>query len=114
MPVIDNRLLSPDTDMDTTENFNRVLSSLDAIAEVVANLEDSQLFKVVFDSDGGSDVATQFVIEGDKAVEPEDPTKEGYTFEGWYKGTSEYDFDTAVVSHTTLKASWVEENNGGE
>lgn len=106
MPVIDNRLISPDTDMDTTENFNRILTIVDALSGVVADIEDSQLFKVEFDSDGGSSVATQYVIEGEKAVEPDDPTKEDYTFTGWYLGTSEYDFDTEVTSHLSLKASW--------
>lgn len=106
MPVIDSRLISADTDMDNTENFNRVLSIIDTLAGVVADIEDSQLFKVVFDSDGGSDVATQYVIEGEKAVEPTDPTKEDYTFVGWFIGETEYDFDTEVTNHITLKASW--------
>lgn len=106
MAVIDGRLLDCDTDQDVTENFNRILAITDALAGVVADIEDSQLFKVEFDSDGGSDVATQYVIEGNKATEPEDPTKEDYTFAGWYSGTDEYDFDTEVTSHLTLKAIW--------
>lgn len=115
MLVIDSRLKKSDTDMDNTENFNRVLSIIDTLAGVVADIEDSQLFKVVFDSDGGSDVATQYVIEGEKAVEPVDPEKEDYTFKGWFIGETEYDFDTEVTGHITLKASWeAEQNNGGE
>lgn len=106
MPVIDSRLINPDTDVDTTENFNRVLAIIDTLSGVVADIEDSQLFKVTFDSDGGSSVATQYVIEGEKAIEPDDPTKEDYTFIGWHLGTSEYDFDTEVTSHLSLKAVW--------
>ncbi|MBR4672089.1 MAG: InlB B-repeat-containing protein [Bacilli bacterium] len=106
MAIIDSRLKDCDTDQDVTENFNRVLSLLDTINEVVADLEDSQLFKVVFDSDGGSSVATQYVIEGEKATEPADPTKEDYTFDGWYNGEVEYDFTKPVKEHLSLKATW--------
>lgn len=107
MAIIDNRLIDCDTDQDVTENFNRVIGLLDTLNEVVANIEDSQLFKVEFDSDGGSDVATQYVIEGDKAIEPDDPTKEDYTFDGWYNGEDEYDFTEPVKGHLNLKATWV-------
>lgn len=106
MAVIDSRLKDCDTDQDVTENFNRVLGLLDTLNEVVANIEDSQLFKVAFDSDGGSEVATQYVIEGEKAIEPVDPTKEDYTFDGWYNGEVEYDFTKPVKEHLSLKAVW--------
>lgn len=106
MLVIDNRLINPDTNMDATENFNRMMAILDTLSEVVADIEDSQLFKVAFDSDGGSSVDTQYVIEGDKAVEPDNPTKTAYTFSKWMKGNTEYNFNTAVKSHINLKATW--------
>ena len=92
MITIDSRVKPVDTNIDTMENFNRVYSLIDTIASSVADLEDSQLFKVTFDSDGGSSVANQYVIEGDKVIEPADPTKEGYTFLKWMNGEEEYDF----------------------
>ena len=106
MAIIDNRLLNCDTDQDVTANFNRVLSLLDTLSEVVADLEDSQLFKVEFDSDGGSAVATQYVIEGEKATQPTTPTKDGYTFSKWMNGEVEYDFTKPVKTHLSLKAPW--------
>lgn len=39
-------------------------------------------FDVTFDVDGGSPVDTVAVREGQKLDEPEDPTKEGYAFDG--------------------------------
>ncbi len=107
MVVIDSRLKTCDTDQDVAENFNRMLGLLDTLNEVVANIGDSQLFKVEFDSDGGSDVSTQYVIEGEKATEPANPTKEDYTFDGWYNGEVEYDFTKPVKEHLNLKATWV-------
>ena len=39
---------------------------------------------VTFDSDGGSAVAPQQVLQGQKVQRPADPNKEGHTFIGWY------------------------------
>lgn len=105
--TIDSRLKHVDTDVDVMENFNRVLALFDTVASTVADLEDSQLFKVTFDSYGGSDVATQYIIEGDKVTEPSDPTKEDYTFVAWVdENEEEFDFDTEVTGHLTLTATW--------
>src|SRR5699024_10624350 len=43
-----------------------------------------ETYRVKFDSNGGTSVATQRVDEGDRATEPRDPTRSGYTFLGWY------------------------------
>ena len=106
MATIDSRIKPVDTDVDVMENLNRVYALIDTVAESVADLEDSQLFKVTFDSDGGSSVANQYVIEGDKVVQPNDPTKEDYTFVKWMNGEEEYDFDEEVKDHLNLKATW--------
>ena len=67
-------------------------------------------YSVAFDVDGGSYVAPQNIVSGQKATEPDDPTKEGYTFDDWYTEdtlTNVYDFDTAVTSNMILYAKWV-------
>ena len=46
--------------------------------------EIDKKFNITFDSNGGSNVIGQEVIKGEKITEPTTPTKEGYTFEGWY------------------------------
>ena len=66
-------------------------------------------YTVTFESNGGSEVEAQVVAEGDLAAEPENPTREGYSFVGWY--TEEemiYDFETPVTSDITLYAGWDE------
>ena len=62
-------------------------------------------FTVTFDSDGGSAVAQQKVLNA-PAVKPADPEKSGYDFVGWYLGNTQYAFDTNVASNITLKAHW--------
>jgi len=43
---------------------------------------------------------------------PADPSRKGYKFEGWYADescTSEFDFDTAISTDTTIYAKWTKE-----
>ena len=47
------------------------------------------------------------VKDGEKAVKPADPVKEGYTFKGWYVGDAEYAFD-AVTADVTVTAKFEE------
>lgn len=109
MANYDPRLIKEGVEPADYENDCRILMLLDELAGVVAELEESMLYKVEFDSDGGSSVPTQYIKDGDKVVEPEDPTKEGYTFVEWVVGETAYDFDTPVESHLMLKATWEEE-----
>jgi uncharacterized repeat protein (TIGR02543 family) len=65
---------------------------------------------VTFDSQGGSTVSSQTVEHGGLATEPADPTREGYTFGGWYKEagcTDDWVFATdTVTSDVTLYVQW--------
>lgn len=50
------------------------------------------------------------VKEGNTVVKPENPIKEGYVFDGWYKDvncTTAYDFNTPVNEDITLYAKWL-------
>lgn len=66
--------------------------------------------KVTFETNGGSKVPSQTLSRGDKVKKPADPTRTGYTFEGWYKDkdcTKEWDFDSdKVKKDTTIYAKW--------
>ena len=74
---------------------------------------------VSFNSNGGSACDTKFVATADgKLVKPADPTREGYTFGGWYTDeacTQAYDFSTPVAADLTLYAKWTKNatNPGG-
>lgn len=74
---------------------------------------------VVFNSNGGSACNTKFVATADgKLVKPADPTRDGYTFGGWYTDETcaqAYDFSTPVTADLTLYAKWTKNavNPGG-
>lgn len=74
---------------------------------------------VAFNSNGGSVCDTKFVATADgKLVKPADPTRDGYTFGGWFTDeacTQAYDFSTPVTADLTLYAKWTKNavNPGG-
>ena len=79
----------------------------------------SQAHRVKFDAQGGSSVNGQTPASGSTVAKPADPTREGYTFAGWYTDeacTKAYDFSVAVTADMTLYAKWIKkaaDNNGG-
>ena len=81
----------------------------------------SQAHRVKFDAQGGSSVNGQTPASGSTVAKPADPTREGYTFAGWYTDeacTKAYDFSVAVTADMTLYAKWIKnavapDGNGG-
>ena len=63
-------------------------------------------YTVSFNSNGGSEVASQSVFEGTSASEPSAPTKAGYDFVKWQLSSADYDFSEAVTGNITLDAVW--------
>ena len=54
----------------------------------------------------GGTYATQIVQTGEKAIEPDVPSRQGYQFTDWYLDDTKYDFNTAVTGDMTLTAKW--------
>lgn len=78
----------------------------------------SQAHRVKFDARGGSATGDQTPASGSTVTKPADPTREGYTFDGWYTDeacTKAYDFSAAVTADMTLYAKWTKNavNPGG-
>ena len=74
-----------------------------------------ETYTVTFNTNGGSTVESVAVEDGKTVAKPADPTKDGYTFDGWYVDealTTAYDFNTAVTDNITLYAKWTEASSG--
>ena len=67
-------------------------------------------YTVEFDPNGGSDVASQHKMYGELLDTPEPPSREGYTFTGWYKDPAcdmPWDMQTETVgTDMELYAGW--------
>jgi len=80
------------------------------IAEMRAALDDlveigATVYTVTFISQSET-LSTIQVVSGRKVARPDDPTMEGYTFEGWMLDGDEFDFGTAIAQDVTLVAEW--------
>lgn len=82
------------------------------------------MYQVKFMDDIGHVLYQVEVAQGNRVIRPQDPVREGYTFDGWYldaEGTQVYDFATPVTGDLTLFAKWTKVetnptpggNNGG-
>lgn len=66
-------------------------------------------YNVIFESDEGTVIPIQTVVKGNKVTKPEDPTKRGFEFTGWYTAANlllEYDFDSPITGNTIIYAGW--------
>lgn len=66
-------------------------------------------YKVVFDLGGaGGSIASQNIEYGKVVTEPQEPSRPGYLFDGWYDGDSRWAFTSPVSGNMTLVAHWSE------
>ena len=73
-----------------------------------ANWDHKTTYTVTFDTMGGSEVETKEVTKNNLVFKPSDPTRNGYTFGGWYlaDGTA-FNFNSTIVTENlTLYALW--------
>lgn len=76
---------------------------------LVACGDETINFTVTFDTQGGSEIAPIVITEGGAINLPEDPTKDGYTFDGWYldeEFLNEVLETQTITDNITLYAKW--------
>lgn len=94
----------------TTDVANKVVKYESGVYSLVTG------YTVTFDVNGGSAVDAQKVVSGAQATQPDDPTRSGYTFQGWYSDsglTTAFDFIAAINADTTIYAKWSRNSSGG-
>ena len=95
----------------TITNNKFTIGTEDVVVKAIFEEVPATTYTVTFETNGGSAVVSQKVADGNKATKPADPTKDGYTFEGWYKDaalTVAFDFETAITADITLYAKWTQ------
>ncbi len=86
-----------------------VVCILVILAVVALEMRDPG-FTITFDSKGGTDVPAQTQMYGELLEVPEPPTREGYTFTGWYTDAACLILwnveERTIESEMTLYAGW--------
>ena len=73
--------------------------------------EAKKEYTITFDSNGGSKVENQIILENEKVIKPQDPNRKNYTFVEWLYNDKSYDFSIEVTKNMTLKAKWRKNKN---
>ncbi len=66
-------------------------------------------FEVVFETNGGSEIAPVTVFTGEAVDAPEDPERKGFVFAGWFADEAlktPYDFSNKIEADTVIYAAW--------
>ena len=113
-------LETPENPVDDTHDFvywysNDENVEFDFDQEITTNItltakwDEKAIFSIIFNSNGGSEVEQQLVMDGYKVKSPDDPDLFGYSFIRWYEvdDSVEYDFNTPVISEVVLNAFWL-------
>lgn len=98
------------TTAEYTANQAITLNGSDTLYAVWNNDTITTKHTVTFETNGGSAIASVEVEDGNAVSKPNEPTREGYKFLGWFLDdetfANTYDFTTLVTTDVTLYANW--------
>ena len=97
----------------SVKTLDKIIVACIAVILIVVALDlRNPGFTITFDSKGGTDVAPQNQMYGELLEAPEEPTREGYKFTGWYldAGCDDmWELDEDIIEmDLTLYAGWEE------
>ena len=93
--IVKNKKTKSETTIDEKQEIAEMEKTIKEDAHVVS-----------FDTDGGTLIPSQTVLENEKLEAIETPTKEGYIFDKWLLDGEEFNLETEITKDLTLKASW--------
>jgi len=99
-----------DQDLSDPFSIDNLLDQSEITVYAKWGQDEAISFTITFDTKGGNDIAPMTVEQGATLVKPDDPIKEGYTFDGWLIDNDvakPYDFTLLPDTNITLSAKWV-------
>lgn len=99
------------TDEECTVSATTLLTdTLSSNITLYAGWTSEETYTITFNSNGAGDVTAITKRAGESITAPEAPTKEGYSFDGWYIDNeifeNEYSFSTMPAESFTVYANW--------
>ena len=112
IPLTDERLTysAPNTDTEGTKTVRVRMGSSQVTFQITVV---AKTYDVTFDlnyENAPEPTVVEGIKEGETVDEPEEPTRSGYDFQGWFtdaNGVTEFDFDTGITADLTLSAKWI-------
>jgi len=107
--------VSANTGVRLEEELNTVyLKSADGVETL--NAQEKGYALIFYTLSGTPITAQENIASGNTALQPEDPERPGYLFQGWYstpncENGTEWSFDTPIFSDTRIYAKWVTDSD---
>lgn len=100
----------------SVKTLDRIIVACIAVIVILVALDlRNPGFTITFDSKGGTDVAPQNQMYGELLELPEEPTREGYVFTGWYLDSAcderWQETEDVIECDLTLYAGWKSESS---
>ena len=108
----DTKIYFNDVDVTSSGHTSKSITSWGGYVYIdlgLATGENPTTHTVTFDTDGGTSISNRTIVDGCTTNKPNNPTKTGYIFGGWYTDntyTTEFNFSSAITSDTTIYAKW--------
>lgn len=88
------------------------ICELEVYGKAIKSTATQKKYTVAFDTKGGNSISSQKVSAGENFTMPQNPTRAGYVFKGWYSDvncTVAYTAASPVSADLTLFAKWEED-----
>ncbi|MFP4177641.1 MAG: InlB B-repeat-containing protein, partial [Acholeplasmataceae bacterium] len=118
MVIIDMPIEAPElpTEDGYTYAWDQDVPEVASTDLTIQAVKTANTYTITFDSQGGSAVDPRNFDFGEATSAPDDPTRDGYEFDGWFEdseATIPYSFTTMPAEDLTLYAGWTEEETSG-
>lgn len=101
------KIINKTDNYNNTENYtNKTTQNITITRKVVKSTTTSNKVVIIFNTNGGTNIDSQYIIKGTTPLKPINPTKSGYIFIGWSYNNNNYNFDTPVNENMILLAKW--------
>lgn len=90
-------------------DFDKEINKSIKISAKFKEIEGIEYIEIIFDTNGGSKIDNIKIKKGEKLNSPNNPTKKGFLFDGWYLNEKKFDFDEKIDESITLIAKWKKE-----
>lgn len=96
-------------DYDIVVDFKESVDAQEILNKELLSNPEIKTYMVKFETDGGNRITGKVVEENTPVEEPNEPTKNGYTFVEWQLNGKKFNFDQAITKDITLTAKWKKE-----